>query len=286
MKPSVYHGDCLRLLREMPAGSVDLIATDPPFNTGRVWEHKAGKFKDIFASRSAFTEYMRERVVEMKRVLSPTGSLYLHCDPKTSHYLKVMLDSVFGEECFRAEIIWRMGHVSGFKTAKKGWIRNHDVILHYSVDPAQFTFNKPYKPKTPEYILGFDKVDEEGRRYRRISHGGGNRRLYLDDAKGIPIDDVWNASSADILPSLMIVMTSELRGYPTQKPIALYERIIAASSNPGDLVLDPFCGSGTTLVAAHKLRRRAIGFDAGEEAVALARARVDEIAAQGLLDIA
>ena len=198
----------------------------------------------------AYLTYMGERLLEMHRLLKTSGSLYLHCDPNASHYLKVLLDGIFGEENFRNEIVWRIGWVSGFKTQKRGWIRNHDIILYYlmSSEGAK-RFNKEYIP--------YEEI------YRR-------RDGSKPTGRGIPIEDTWNCSEADRLDSIMIKSFSrEKVGYSTQKPQALLERIIKASSNLGDLVLDPFCGSGTTVAAAHNLGRRWLGIDISAAAIDL-----------------
>ena len=190
----------------------------------------------------AYLVNMAERLIAMRRVLKPTGSIYLHCDPTASHYLKALMDLIFGKDNFRNEVIWRIGWVSGYKTQKRGWIRNHDTILYYlKSDAAKALFNKEYIP----YPEGYTR------------RGGS-----LPTGKGIPIEDTWNCSRADILDSIMIKsFSTEKLGYPTQKPVDLLKRIIRASSNPGDLVLDPFCGCGTTIHAAESLGRRWIGID-------------------------
>jgi adenine specific DNA methylase Mod len=206
----------------------------------------------------AYLVMMAPRLVELRRVMDSKASIYLHCDASASHYLKVLSDSVFGSENFRREIIWRSGWVSGFKARASNWARNHDVILYYVKDRnAGFTFNKDlaYKPHPPGYK-------------RR---GGG------ENSKGVAIDDVWNEPDGewpeDVWDEVSLYspwiksFSKEKLGYQTQKPLALLERIIAVSSSPGDLVLDPFAGSGTTLAAAQKLGRRWIGIDSAEVAI-------------------
>ena len=291
-------------MEQWPAESVDLCYLDPPFNsktdynvlfgsdpdTGRraqlvafedTWSwneeaaarverlEKAGAYPDrarcISGLRSmlgasgmlAYLAYMAERLSEIRRVLKPTGSVYLHCDPTASHYLKATMDAVFGAANFRSEIVWRIGWVSGFKTQKRGWIRNHDTLLYYVMSPAAVKrFNKEYLP----YPDGYVRRD-------------GN----LPTGKGIPVEDTWNCHSGDVLDSIMIKSFSrEKLGYPTQKPVALLERIITASSDPGDLVLDPFCGCGTTVVAADNLDRDWVGIDISPFAVDLMKTRLGE----------
>ena len=198
----------------------------------------------------AYLSYMAERLAEMQRLLKSTGSIYLHCDFHASHYLKVLMDEIFGAKNFRNEIIWRIGWVSGFKTQKKGWIRNHDTILYYlKTQKAKDKFNKEYLPYAEGYV----------RRDGKPPTG-----------KGIPIEDTWNCSENDVLNSIMIMSFSrEKMGYDTQKTRALLERIIKASSNEGDVVLDPFCGCGTTIDAAKRLKRNWIGIDISSFAIDL-----------------
>ena len=279
-------GDNLDLLRRhVPDACVDLIYLDPPFQSGQDYVHfrdrwpwdKTGEaaFADLVErgpkKPAAFLQNLREllgagdtlayltmmapRLVELYRVLKPTGSLYLHCDPGMSHYLKVLLDLIFGPEYFRGEIVWRIGWISGFKTRARKWIRNHDVILYY-VKSRRFTFNKIHLNHTYGY----------------------QRRGKAGKAPGVPLEDVWGLSTEEGLTSIHIMSFSrEKLGWPTQKPEALLDRIVAASSHPLDLVLDPFCGSGTTLAAAERLSRRWIGMDISSEAVALARKRLEKI---------
>jgi len=200
---------------------------------------------------TAYLAMMAVRLAELHRVLKDTGSLYLHCDPTASHYLKLLLDAVFGVRNFRREIVWRSGWVSGFKTRTQNWIRNHDTLFFYHKDhAADWTFNKQYIPHDEDYE-------------RR---GGG------ENPKGKAIDSVWDDPKL-YSPNIKSFSTEKL-GYPTQKPVALLERIIAASSNPGDLVLDPFCGCGTTVHAAEKLNRRWCGIDITHLAIGLIETRL------------
>ena len=282
---TLFLEDNLPVLWGLDSDSIDLIATDPPFNkgvpafTGTTKAGQGVEFKDVWNwdedvhvnwindlrqrhpslfnvihyanaaagnDMGAFLCWMAVRVLEMHRVLKDTGSMYLHCDPTASHYLKAMMDAIFGRKNFRNEIVWRIGWVSGFKTQKRGWIRNHDTILYYLKSPdAASSFNKEYLPYPEGYVR------RDGKR---------------PTGKGIPLEDTWNCSSADVLDSIMIKSFSqEKTGYPTQKPLALYKRMIAASSNPSDMVLDPFAGCATTCVAAEQLGRQWIGIDIREE---------------------
>jgi len=260
----------------------------------------------------AYLAMMAVRLVELHRVLKPTGSLYLHCDPTASHYLKLVLDAVFGPENFLNEIIWK--RTSAHSSAKR-YGPVHDVILFYAKSD-QYVWNRTYTPHDPAYIdLFFDQQDADGRRWKRmdltgagVRHGetgedwrginvtakgrhsskldefdkagrihwpakaGGMPRLkqYPEDLPGVPLQDIF----ADIRP--MHNLSEERLGYPTQKPVALLERIISASSNPGDTVLDPFCGCGTAIDAAQKLGRQWIGIDVTHLAIGLVEKRLRE----------
>ena len=219
----------------------------------------------------AYLAYMVQRLLPLRRALTPIGSLYLHCDPTASHYIKVMLDSIFGHDNFRSEIVWKRS--GGFKrrTARK-FPAKHDVILFYGNSPSQIAFDPQYVPHKPEYIARF-KPDASGRLYRDDVNptGGGRRVIYLDETPGDLIDDVWT----DIAP--VNPAAKERMGYPTQKPAALLRRIIAASSPPGGVVLDPFCGCATTLEAAHDLGRNWIGIDIAIHAIKrVAKARLED----------
>lgn len=263
----------------------------------------------------AYLVMMAIRLIELHRVLKPTGSLYLHCDPTASHYLKLILDAVFGHENFRNEIIWKRSH--GHNSAV-GYGRSHDTILFYC-KTAKANWNQVFHTYDEEYIKKhYSHIDTAGRRYKHenptgagISKGitgqpwrGINPTLkgrhwaklpeemdkldeagliywppsgewpyvkvYLDQMKGVPAQDIWN----DIDPINM--MAKERLGYPTQKPVTLLERIIQASSNEGDVVLDPFCGCGTAVHAAQKLGRNWIGIDITHLAISLIEKRMKD----------
>jgi site-specific DNA-methyltransferase (adenine-specific) len=209
-----------------------------------------GEHRDMLA----YLSMMAIRLVEMRRALKKAGSIYVHCDASASHYLKLVLDTLFGPENFRREIVWRSGWVSGFKTKTDNWVRNHDTILYYLRDRREaFTFHKglAYKPH------------QEG--YKRRG-GGGN-------PKGIAIDDVWDEVA--LYSPWIKSFSKEKLGYMTQKPLALLERIISVSSSKGDLVLDPFSGCGTTVEAAEALGRRWIGIDLAIRAIEIIKDRLD-----------
>ena len=240
---------------------------------------------------TAYLTMMAIRLVELHSVLKETGSIYLHCDPTTGHYLKVVMDAVFGPVNFRNEIAWRRSpFVGSSKAIAKRFPHNHDLLLVYG-RTGDTTFHMPIVPYTDEYKKRFNRQDERGwyqsvalRTYsqetferlrsenRLISPqrpGAGWRfKFYLDEKKGSFIDDFWGDVN-QINP-----VAKERLGYPTQKPLALLERIISASSNPGDIVLDPFCGCGTAVHAAHKLGRRWIGIDVTYLAIGLIRRRM------------
>ena len=266
----------------------------------------------------AYLVMMAARLAELRRVLKPTGSLYLHCDPTASHYLRIILDTVFGPRNMRSEIIWKRSaaHNDAKQGAKQPG-RIHDVILFYSKHDDNWTWNQVYTAYDESYMeSNYRYVDETtGRRYKSTDltaakPGGdtsyewkgrrppagrywafskenmqkfedaglihytstGNPRLkqFLDEMPGVHLQDIWS----DIPP--INAHAAERLGYPTQKPVALLERIISASSNPGDVVLDPFCGCGTTIAAAQKLGRHWIGIDITNLAIALQKYRLQD----------
>ena len=254
-------------MQKIQADTIDLIYADPPFYSGKEYVGNAGSFTDKWLTFESYLDFMKVRLTEMHRILKPTGSLYLHCDPTASHCLKIILDQIFGNEHFRREIIWSPESLSGFKTLANNWIRAHDTIFYY-VKSNSFTFNKQSQPHKQKYSDRFNKTDEYGRKY---FDGRGNRR-YLDVAlkKGVAVGDVWS----DIMSFQQMPTSKEKTGYPTQKPEALLERIIKAGSNVSDMVLDPFCGSGTTLKVAKMLGRNYIGIDMSEEACNVSKKRL------------
>ncbi|MEO0192002.1 MAG: site-specific DNA-methyltransferase, partial [candidate division WOR-3 bacterium] len=268
-------------------GKVDLIYIDPPFATGADFslrvkvngdeleklpsaiEMKA--YSDTWSGGIAsYLQWLYERLVLMRELLSETGTIYVHLDWHVGHYVKVLMDEIFGRENFQREIVWDIRVLSGFKTQTDNWVRGHDVLLFYS-KTNKFIFNKLTVPHRQEYLNRFDKVDEKGRKY---FDGRGGKR-YLDEVieKGKAVGDVWD----DIMSFQQIPTSSERVGFPTQKPEKLLDRIIKASSNPGDLVLDAFCGSGTTCAVAEKLGRRWIGIDIGRFAIHTTRKRLLQI---------
>jgi len=248
----IYCGDNLQMLKEIPDESVDLIYIDPPFNSNRNYEvfwgdtQEKRAFDDRFGDADAYIQYMRPRVVEMYRVLKKTGGFYYHCDWHASHYVKIMLDQIFGFNNFRNEVIW---YYKRWTAASRTFQRMHDTIFFYS-KTNEYTFNKlrqPFSEKTT--IAKFKRKVEEGRTVQDKEH-----LMERNPDEGVSMHDVWE------IPFIHPVSKERL-GYPTQKPLALLERIVEASSSKGDVVLDAFCGCGTALVAAHKLGRKWIGID-------------------------
>ncbi|MCC6364504.1 MAG: site-specific DNA-methyltransferase [Bryobacterales bacterium] len=265
-------GDCLDVLTGMSSEFVDLIYVDPPFLTQKV--HRLGtrdgkksySFKDLWSSTEGYGDFLLERLRECHRCLKKTGSIFFHCDDNSCHISRLLLDNVFGEESFQSEIIWTYKRWSN---SRRGLLPSHQTILFYAKTDS-FKFNPVvtgYSQSTNiDQILQRRVRDERGKAvYARaetgepISNGG---------KKGVPLGDVWE------IPYLN-PKARERVGYPTQKPVLLLERIIKLCTDPDDVVLDPFCGSGTALVAAGLLGRAAIGIDNSEEALALARTRLE-----------
>jgi DNA modification methylase len=266
---SIYCGDCQEVLSKFPTGSIDLIYADPPFFSNKRYEVIWGDGYEIHAFEDRwkggienYIAWMDPKLRECHRVLKPTGSMYLHCDWHANAHLRVLMDRIFGEDRFQREIIWDTKVLSGFKAQARNWIRGHDTIFFYSKG-VRFTFNKLMVPHREEYLERFNKSDDKGRKY----FDGRGKRRYLDDVikKGKAIGDVWS----DIMSFQQIPTAKERLGYPTQKPVALLERIVAVSSNSTDAVLDPFCGCGTAIAAAQKLGRRWIGIDVSPSACKL-----------------
>ena len=255
---TLYQGDNLQILKSLPDASVDLIATDPPFFTQKDW----GAFSDKWTGGlNQYLKFMEQRAIEMYRVLKDTGSLYLHCDPTASHYLKVMLDGVFGIKQFRNEIVWSYKR---WASKSKRFPCMHDIILRYTKSDT-WIWNQLYQPKAASTLKAFGN-----KKVKSAYKPNGERmpsEITNEESKGAFLGDVWDIGI--IAPS-----AKERLGYPTQKPVALYERIIKASSNQNYIVLDPFAGSGTTLDAAHTLGRQWIGIDVGGEAINVIQSRM------------
>ena len=345
---TLFTGDNLDVMRGINSDSADLIYLDPPFNSNRDYAAPIGSeaagaaFKDTWTlsdvdiawiglladqepalariiesaglahgkSMQAYLTMMAVRILEMRRLLKETGSIYLHCDSTASHYLKLVMDCVFGASLFRCEVTWKRTSAKGL--ARANYPVNADTILYYARS-RDCAWNPQFRPLDREYIEShYTKVEPEtGRRYQldnlqnpnrdrpnltyeflgvtRVwrwtrermqdayekgliiqSQSGGVPRLkrYLDESKGVQVDTVW-----DDIPAINS-QARERIGYPTQKPLALLERIIKASSNEGDVVLDPFCGCATALVAAETFNRQWVGIDLSSLAAKLVKQRL------------
>ena len=312
----LYYGDCFSIMQEWPNACIDLIYLDPPFNSNRqysaIYKDETGRplpdqveaFCDMWELDSererairtmpvlmrenglddsvaelwrlwmqalrgtqprllAYLSYMAQRLLIMKRLLKPTGSIYYHCDPTASHYIKALMDAVFGHDNFRNEVIWSYRR---WPAKQNDFQRMHDVILRYSKNANYTTWYQLFEP------LAASTQKRFGKKQQRADFSTGKRlpRQTEDDTAGTPMRDVWDIPI--IAPS-----AQERMGYATQKPVALLRRIISASSNPNDVVLDPFCGCATTVEAAHKLGRDWIGIDIAIHAVKrVARIRLNE----------
>ena len=308
----LYYGDCLTIMQDWPLHSVDLIYLDPPFNSNRqynsIYKDETGRplpdqieaFCDMWeldAERErairtmpvlmresglddsvaelwklwmqalrgtqphllAYLSYMAQRLLIMKRILKPTGSIYYHCDPTASHYIKALMDAVFGHDNFQNEIIW---HYRRWTGKAKRFQQLHDTILFYGKNTRHRNFNVQYDPYTAK------SLKRKKNYHTRIKDGD----VYVTsvDERGVRAGDVWQ------IPVLNS-QSRERMGYATQKPVALMDRIISASSNLGDVVLDPFCGCASTIEAAHKLDRQWIGIDIAIHAIKrVARIRLQE----------
>jgi DNA modification methylase len=316
----IYCGDNLEQLAKLPDACVDLIYIDPPFNSNRNYEVFWGEtkekrsFEDRHASTQAYIDYMRPRCVQLARVLKKTGSFYYHCDDHASHYVKVMLDQIFGSHNFQNEIAWKRTGARGDGFA---WNQLHDTLFLYTGSP-DFTFHRQYEQYDEEYLATKYRYDDgDGRKYRLDNMTSPNPRpnmmyewkghaspekgwrysretmaeldaegriwypkdktkrpqlkRFLDEMQGVPMGSVWT----DIAPINSQAM--ERLGYPTQKPLALLERVVAASSNPNDIVLDAFCGCGTALVAAQNLGRQWVGIDISPTACRVMAKRLKDV---------
>ena len=300
---ALYYGDCLDWMREwLPDAreSVDLIYLDPPFNSNTNynilfgsddggqsaqmrgfadtwnWDRAAaermrdienapmnslhsvmGAFRMVLGNSGmlAYLSYMGLRLLEMRSLLKPTGSIYLHCDPTASHYLKMLMDAIFGPSQFQNEVIWRYRR---WPAKQRRFQKMHDVILMYWNGKSVGAFNQLYEELAPS------TVETWGTKAQVADFSSGRRKPSQteDESPGAPMSDVWNIG-------IIAPIAKERLGYPTQKPLKLLKRIIEASSNPGDLVLDPFCGCGTTIEAAHQLDRRWVGIDISATAIDL-----------------
>ncbi|MDE2845226.1 MAG: site-specific DNA-methyltransferase [Gemmatimonadota bacterium] len=296
---TMWTGDNLPILRGMNSQSVDLIYLDPPFNSKANYAAPIGsmaagaEFKDTWTlqdvdvawldliqlkhprlnrvidaamtdSDKSYLVYMAPRLLEMHRVLKPTGSIYLHCDPTMSHYLKLLMDAIWGRRNFRNEIIWCYS-TSG--RTKRFFAKKHDTILLFTKSDKSYWGD--YRiPVSPEYLASHYRQKDENGKQCRIREDAGKVRVYYPD-EGMICNDWWEIPYVNS-------MSKERTGYPTQKPLALLDRIIKASSNEGDMVLDPFCGCATACVAAHNLNRKWVGIDISPKAYELVKRRIQD----------
>lgn len=272
MKHEFYQGDCLEIFKKILDESIDLIYLDPPFFTQKFQKlgtrdrTKEFQFSDIWNSKNEYVRFIYSRLTELHRVLRYSGSIFFHCDRNASHISRFLLDEVFGEEMFRAEIIW---YYRRWSNSQKNLLPAHQNIFFYS-KTDNYKFNAcfgEYSPTTNvDQILQKRRRDEFGKAvYARDIQGGVVPNGFK---KGVPLSDVWE------IPFLN-PKAKERFGYPTQKPILLLEKIINLVTDEGDTVLDPFCGSGTTLVAAELLGRNSIGIDILAEAIDITRKRLE-----------
>ncbi len=270
----IIHGNCQNKLKELNNECVDLVYFDPPFFTQKTHSlktrdnSKTYEFEDKFNSLNEYLELIESVLIQSKRVLKVTGSVFLHCDKTASHYIRIILDKVFGHDNFQSEIVWSYKRWSN---SKKGLLNAHQIIFFYS-KTKDFKFNTIYTEYSAttniDQILQERERDENGKSvYKKDENGN---VVIGKEKKGVPLSDVWE------IPYLN-PKAKERTGYPTQKPVLLLNRVISIATDEGDLVLDPFCGSGTTCVSAKLLKRNYIGIDKSLDAVDLANSRLDEM---------
>lgn len=271
---AILWGDCLYRLQEIHSETVDMIYLDPPFFSQRMHQlsdRNGGKvytFEDKWENKTAYVDYLRERLKACHRILKSTGSLFLHCDKNSSHILRVLLDEIFGSEQFQNEIIW---YYKRWSNAKKGLQNNHQTIYFYSK-----TKDFKFYPQYQQYAQGTNVEQLLQKRDRNINGKVNYKKdamgevLLSKPKQGVPLGDVWE------MP-LLNPRAIERVGYPTQKPVALLERLIELVTDEGDLVVDPFLGSGTTIVAAKRLGRNFIGIDNSEAAIKISLSRLQSL---------
>ncbi len=293
----VIRGECVSACAYLRQNniSVDLVYIDPPFSSGADYAKKVylrrnpnvqGAIKKAEAmldnadmqfleskmygdiwDKERYLNWMYENLMAIKSVMSPTASIYVHLDFHIGHYVKILMDEVFGESNFQREIIWDIQVLSGFKTIAPNWVRGHDTIFYYSMGEER-VFNKLRQPHKKEYLDSFNRVDKDGRHYM-VAHGSIRYRDEVE-AKGKPYGDVWN----DIMSFQQQPTSDEKVDYATQKPSSLLKRIIEASSNKGMVVADFFGGSGVAAAVASKLGRKFIHVDVSNNSVQTARDRL------------
>lgn len=267
----IINDDCKNVLKYLKKESVDLIYLDPPFYTQKIQKLKTKdnskeySFNDVWESRSHYINYIKERLMILEKVMKNSASIFLHCDNTASHLLRLAMEEVFGVKNFQSEIIWTYKRWSN---SKKGLLEAHQNILFFSKS-SEFKFNSIYQEYSPstniDQIVQRREKNEFGKTiYSKRDNGDID---IIEDKKGVPLNDVWD------IPYLN-PKAKERVGFPTQKPITLLERIINLTTKENDVVLDPFCGSGSFLVAAKISNRKYIGFDINKEAIELTKDRL------------
>jgi site-specific DNA-methyltransferase (adenine-specific) len=270
----IIHGNCVEKLHLIADNRVDVVYFDPPFFTQKKHiltsrdNSKTYQFDDKYDSLNDYLTLIEETLIQSKRILKDTGSVFLHCDKTASHQIRSVLDKIFGSEHFQSEIVWAYKRWSN---SKKGLLNAHQIIFFYS-KTADFKFNTLYTDYSAttnlDQILQDRERNENGKSiYKRDVQGN---IIIGKEKKGVPLSDVWE------IPFLN-PKAKERTGYPTQKPVLLLHQIIHIVTDEGDLVVDPFCGSGTTCVAAKSLQRNYIGIDISIDAVNLANTRLEEM---------
>jgi site-specific DNA-methyltransferase (adenine-specific) len=270
----IIHGDCLERLQSIESNKIDLIYFDPPFFTQRKHSlstrdnSKTYEFDDKYDSIEEYLSIIERVLIQCQRILKDSGSVFLHCDKTAAHNIRIVLDNVFGRVNFQSEIIWSYKRWSN---SKKGLLNSHQNIFFYSKS-ENFKFNTLYTDYSAstnlDQILQERERDENGKSiYKRDENGN---IIIGKEKKGVPLSDVWE------IPYLN-PKAKERTGYPTQKPVLLLNQIINIVTDEGDIVLDPFCGSGTTCVSAKSLKRNYIGIDISLDAVNLANLRLEEM---------
>ena len=277
----LFHGDALHLAAHVAHGSVTLAYLDPPFNVGTTFGARTKKgearatgpkaYEDRWASVEAFVDWLAERLTVVRSLLSDEGTLFLHLDHRAVHEAKVRCDALFGKRQFHGEIIWLPGN--GAK-GRKGLGVTHQTLLVYAKAAAPVWNARDPMLREPfaatSLSMHFTNEDADGRRYRERTIASRTYRYYADEGRAL--GSVWSDCPAMVANT---PLQKEATGYPTQKPLKLLERVVRAASRVGDVVLDPFCGSGTTLIAAARHGRGFVGSDRSPLAISTTRARLE-----------
>ena len=282
---AIYCGDCLDVLRTFPEKCIDLIYLDPPFFSQRRYlilkqDRKLEPgFKDTWKGGiESYLSWMEARLRECFRVLKETGSLYLHCNSFANAHLRLLADDLFSQG-IKSEIIWDKGFRGTER--QRNWQQSHDTILFYTKSD-KYVWNDQFQNYADPHLFRYNQLDDQGKKFALIKRRRTDGTVYYGKtypkALGKKINDV-------IRIPLLSATSKERVGYPTQKPEALIERLILASSNPGDLVLDPVCGSGTSCVVAERLGRKWIGIDSSMKACVLAKKRIEELEKEAVVKI-